>query len=206
MDNKIVCNNKLLQTKKDEHKNKTYTKYPIYIYQGGIIDGWHRHKVCNELGIEPVYIEFQGGEIDAINFVIRTNNKRNLTSSQWAAIAVDAEEIIKIIEEDTERMRRKKQSESLSETHKSGIFGVCDNKLSQTRNEHINAVHTKVAELFTTNRTYINNARNIKEKSPDIFERVKSGEKTITEVKKDEKVENSFFKCFLRYFCNLLKY
>ena len=84
---------------------------------------------------------------------------------------------------------------------------VCNNKLLQTKKDvHKNKTHTKVANLFTTNRTYIDNARNIKEKSPDIFERVKSGEKTITEVKKDEKTENSFFKCFLRYFCNLLKY
>jgi len=196
----------LSHKKKDEHKNKTYTKYPVYIYQGGIIDGWHRHKVCNELGIEPVYIEFQGGEIDAINFVIRTNNRRNLTSSQWAAIAVDAEEIIKIIEEDTERVRREKQGETQTGMKYKQQNLYNNLLLHRKKNPNINAVHTKVAESFTTNRTYINNARNIKEKSPDIFERVKSGEKTITEVKKDEKTENSFFKCFLRYFCNLLKY
>ena len=169
-------------------KNNGYdTKYPVYIYQGGIIDGWHRYKVCNELGIEPVYIEFQGGEIDAINFVIRTNNRRNLTSSQWAAIAVDAEEIIKIIEEDTERVRREKQGETQTgmKYKQQNLF---NNKLLHRKKDpNINAVHTKVAELFTTNRTYIDNARNIKEKSPDIFERVKSGEKTITEVKKRRK-------------------
>lgn len=49
-------------------------------------------------------------------FVMRTNKRRNLTSSQKAAIAYEAEDIIKAIKEKTENERRESQSETQSIT------------------------------------------------------------------------------------------
>ena len=63
----------------------------------------------------------------------RTNKRRNLTSSQWAAVAVEADEIIAAIKARVEEERRKKQSGSLAATHESGDFGVCNNKLLETK-------------------------------------------------------------------------
>ena len=43
--------------------------------------------------------------------------------------------------------------------------------------------------MFNTNRNYINEAQRLKRDKPEVFEQIKSGEKTITEVKKEEKKE-----------------
>lgn len=156
---------------------------PIYTYEGDVLDGWNRLRACNELGITPTIKRFDGDEIDAIQFVMRTNKRRNLTSSQWAAIAVEAEEIVEALREAVERERRAKQSESLKQTHETG---VSVNLLSQTTPERVTS---KLAETFNTNRTYISDAAKLRNEKPEVFEQVKRGEKTMTEVKKEEKKE-----------------
>jgi DNA modification methylase len=52
-----------------------------------------------------------------------------------------------------------------------------------------NETASKVAELFNTNRTYFNEAKKLKDNKPELFEEVKSGQKTITEVKKEENLK-----------------
>lgn len=164
---------------------------PIVLYQGAILDGWSRYRACAEIGIEPVSIQFDGDDAAAIQFTVRTNKRRNLTSSQWAAVAVEADEIIAAIKARVEEERRAKQAERLKETHKSGGFGagVSDNKLSNTKTEHETKTAHKTAELFNTNRSYINDAAKLKTERPDAFEKVKSGAATITQIKREIKEE-----------------
>jgi N6-adenosine-specific RNA methylase IME4 len=138
------------------------------------------------LGITPAIKQFFGDEIDAIQFVMRTNKRRNLTSSQWAAIAVEADEVVEAIRQAVEVERRKKQAESLQQTHESGMFGAI-NCPKQSNEE--NKARTKIAQTFNTNRTYVNEAAKLRETKPEVFEQVKRGEKTLTEVKSEEKKE-----------------
>jgi len=46
---------------------------------------------------------------------------------------------------------------------------------------------TKLADAFGTNRQYISDVKKLKESSPELYQEVLSGKKTITEVKKEEK-------------------
>jgi N6-adenosine-specific RNA methylase IME4 len=165
-------------------------KQPIYTYQGGILDGWNRYNACKELGITPVYTEFSGSETDAINFVMRTNKRRNLNSSQWATIAVDAEDILAAIRAAVESEARLKISarENVGNQYtkvqqRQLIDAVPKKKDNATRTDAI------AADTFNTNRTYISQAAKLKESKPEVFEQVKSGLKTLTEVKKEEKVQ-----------------
>jgi len=150
-------------------------KQPIYIYQNAILDGWNRQRACDELNITPTYNEFIGSDIDAINFVMRTNKRRNLTSSQWAAIAIEADELIEKIKK-------------IALLNKSTSTGGANPQLRQLIAEPVKT-DKKVAEMFNTNRNYVNEAARLKRDKPEVFEQVKSGEKTITEVKKEEKRE-----------------
>ena len=161
--------------KDDINKNGYDANYPIWFYEGQILDGWNREKACNELHIEPIYAEFTGSTMDAIEFVMRSNKRRNLTSSQWAAMAVLSTDIIEAIQKEA----RDKQIEA----------GRFSNKLEKLPTSE--AIHTdkKTAELFNTNSAYIYEAQRLKNEKPELFEAVKSGEKTITEVKKEEKVQ-----------------
>ena len=51
--------------KADIQSNGYDMKQPIYTYNGGILDGWNRYKVCMEVGVVPVYKEYSGTDIDA---------------------------------------------------------------------------------------------------------------------------------------------
>jgi len=54
----------------------------IVTFEGKILDGWHRHKACLELGIDPKFGVFTG---NAIDFVLDKNLlRRHLTTSQRA--------------------------------------------------------------------------------------------------------------------------
>lgn len=168
--------------KSDIQQNGYDARNPVWLYDGEILDGWHRQKACDEIGKIPVYKDFIGSDQEAISFVMRTNRRRNLTSSQWACIATEAEELITGIKEKVEQERREKQAE----TQKSGAkVQLIVPQVKDTSK----LASTKVSELFNTNRTYISDAAKLKETKPEVFEQVKRGEKTFTEVKREEKKE-----------------
>ncbi|HSH50994.1 MAG TPA: site-specific DNA-methyltransferase [Bacteroidales bacterium] len=50
-----------------------------------------------------------------------------------------------------------------------------------------NKTSKKVADVFNTNRTYVNKAKKLKEDDPETFSKVRSGEMTFSDVKKKEK-------------------
>lgn len=183
----------------DLQKNNFDSKQPIYLYQNEIIDGWNRQKACLLLGIIPVYKEFIGNDTDAINFVMRTNKRRNLNSSQWACIAAEADELIETISKQVEKERREKQAETLKQTlaKEEKTLPIFEEKKEVSLQQLIvtnspknrNVTENKIAETFNTNRTYVSEATKLKESKPEIFEQVKSGLKTLTEVKKEEKIQ-----------------
>lgn len=160
--------------KSDLQTNGFDPNYPIWFYEGKILDGWNREKACTELKVEPVYAEFTGTRTDAIEFVLRSNKRRNLTSSQWACIAVEAYEIIYTLRKEAkERQIRKPESVV---------------QLVEQQNPNENKTVTKVADLFNTNKQYIYDAEKLKNEKSEVFEQIKKGEKTITEVKKEQKI------------------
>lgn len=63
--------------------------FPVYLYEDKIIDGWNRYKVCKELNIEPNFKEFKGNKKEAVVFILRTNNRRDLTPYQRSIIALE---------------------------------------------------------------------------------------------------------------------
>ena len=168
--------------KADIEANGFDKSQPITTYEGEILDGWNRLKACQELTIAPVFTKFNGSAADAIAFVMRTNKRRNLNSGQWATIAAEAEELMTAIAESVEKDRREKQGKANTENAKQPDKKdvLSDKKLSDKKtSEHSNTTPTKAAELFNTNRTYVNNAVKMKEAAPEVFEKVKAGTMTM---------------------------
>lgn len=179
------------EIKDDIAKNGFDPTRAITLYQGEIIDGWNRQRACDELGIKPSYVTFQGSDSDAIDFVMSTNRRRNLNSGQKAAVAADYEDLIKAIREEVERERIEKQKANAvnrhtqKQVHEAENVLASDNKLSEVRkDEHANTTSTKIAKLFNTNRTYVNQAVKMKEQAPEVFERVKAGKMTMQDANK----------------------
>ena len=148
---------------------------PIVTYQGGIIDGWNRQRACDELGIQPTYQAFIGSDSDAISFVMSTNKRRNLNSGQWACIAAEADDLLRVIAEEAETERKRKIAEARQDETRQ--------KIAPSQKDE-NKTATKAAELFNTNRTYVNQAVKMKEKAPEVFEKVKAGKMTMQDANK----------------------
>lgn len=73
---------------KDQHALRESVKSiglvePIVLYEGAILDGRHRYKACTLMGVEPKFIEFEGDDEAALQFVLAKNvARRNLTTMQ----------------------------------------------------------------------------------------------------------------------------
>jgi len=167
----------------EDIKTKGYDpSFPIVTYQGDIIDGWNRQRVCDELGVTPTYRVFKGSDAEAIEYIMRSNKRRSLKKGQWACLAAEADDIIAAIRADVEKSRRVKISDTLTDTLAAGS----DKKLSDPQDDHADTTATKVAELFNTNRTYVNQAVKLKKENPDQFDRVKSGEIPMSRATKSD--------------------
>lgn len=166
--------------KNDIEKNGFDNKFPIYIYQDEIIDGWNRFKACKELKVTPIYKHFTGSSLEALTFILRTNNRRDLSSSQRACLAADSDEIIETLTKEIEEERRKKISEARqNET----------TQLIAPSKKEENEARTKLAKTFGTNRSYVSDAQRFKKEKPEVFEKIKNGTINISEAKKEEKKE-----------------
>ena len=166
--------------KNDIEKNGFDNKFPIYIYEDEIIDGWNRFKACKELEVTPIYKHFTGSSLEALTFILRTNNRRDLSSSQRACLAADSDEIIETLTKEIEEERRKKISESRQNEMREKIP-------SSKRDE--SKVTTKLAQTFGTNSRYVSDAQRFKKEKPEVFEQIKNGTINISEAKKEEKKE-----------------
>jgi hypothetical protein len=157
----------------DIRTNGFDTTQPITLYQGDVLDGWHRQCVCDELKATATYKEFTGTDTEAMEFVMRTNKRRNLTSAQWAAIAVEADTLVSNIREQVKANQGKRNDLTSGQN--------CPNVQKPTEPNH---TAEKVAEVFNTSATYVKQAAKIKAASSKLFERVKSGHMTMQEAAK----------------------
>jgi hypothetical protein len=154
-------------------------RQPVVLYQGDILDGWNRQRACDELGITPHYSTFNGTDGEAIAFMMRTNKRRNLNSGQWACIAAEADDLLAVIRETVEREKAEKNAEAAKAQH-AGL----GKKLPDPPKADEQKTATKAAELFNTNRTYVNQAVKMKDKAPEVFEKVKAGKMTMQDANK----------------------
>lgn len=64
---------------------------PIVVHEGLILDGGNRYRAITALGIEPLTVEFEGG--DPVAFVLSVNlHRRHMTPGQQAAIVASAQD------------------------------------------------------------------------------------------------------------------
>lgn len=150
---------------------------PIITYQGDILDGWNRWRACEILGINPVFREWQNQDDgDALAYTLRTNKRRNMPSGQKAALAVEAEGIMEELRKAADQRKRE-----LSGTRANP--GEVRQKIAEPANER--RTDTKAAELFGTNRTYVQAAAKIRAEAPEVFEKLKAGKTTMQEARKE---------------------
>ena len=66
-------------------------RQPITLLDGMILDGGNRYRACLQAGVEPVFVNFAGGNI--VSFVLSANlHRRHMTAGQQAAIVASAQD------------------------------------------------------------------------------------------------------------------
>jgi hypothetical protein len=160
----------------EDIKNKGYDhKFPVVLFEMEILDGWNRFRACEKLGVQCPKVTFTGSESEAIDYMMRTNKRRNLNKGQWATIAVEADEIMQAL-----RAEAKKRTGGRPKAEEEKPRQKID---SVKRNE--GRAEAKAAELFNTNRTYISQAAKVKAEAPEAFEKVKAGKMRLQDAVKE---------------------
>lgn len=147
----------------------------VVLHEGKILDGRNRYRACQQVGVTPRFVDFAGG--DPLTYVISKNrHRRHLTSGQLAAIAVTQEELMAELEAEA----RARQA-----TSKPGIYG--GEPLTQIVEEAVGETAQRTAEIFGTNRQYVQDAKRLRDNAPDLLEKVAGGEVTLPEAKREFK-------------------
>lgn len=143
---------------------------PVLIYQGQIIDGRHRWLACDKLGIEcPTNNWYPRNGESLVEFVVSLNlHRRTLTASQRAMIAKD---MLPLLEEEAKARQMAGKAPS--------------GKVAQTPPP--SRPRDAAAAVTGTSGRYVQDAKAIAKKSPEMAAKVKSGEVSIPEAKKQLK-------------------
>jgi len=158
---------------------------PIVLFEGRVLDGRNRWLACKIAQVDPVTKQFAGDKRAALAYVWSSGAmRRDLKPGQKAAANAEREKLD--AEYATELLKIRKAAPKNQHDKKKLPSQIIDEAPeNERRTDH------KIAEAIGTNRTYVNDARKIYEKRPELHEKVKAGEMTIpqakTEIKRQEK-------------------
>jgi N6-adenosine-specific RNA methylase IME4 len=137
---------------------------PIWTWQGFIIDGRHRERACNELGMACAAREWVGAEDELVPFVVSLNLKRrHLNESQRAIVAA-----------------------RLSNMPLGGAIYRSENLPTDTMSQAV------AAELLNVSDRSIRDVKRLEREAPELLPAVERGEVSLNaavgEIKKRERV------------------
>ena len=139
---------------------------PIVLYEGKVLDGRNRYKALCDIGLKTDFEEYQGDQ--PLSYVISKNlHRRHLTASQRAIMATDIKPLLEV-------EAKKRQGMNSNFAHDKEI--IPEHAKGQSRDQ--------AGDLFGVSGRYVSEAENIKEKEPELAEKVRSGDMTIAEAKK----------------------
>jgi hypothetical protein len=170
--------------KADIQTNGFDPNYPIMLYDNHtILDGWHRWKASDELKKTPLYDHFTGTDEEALAFVMRSNKRRNITSEQWAVLAVQSGTILVAIQKQVEAATAERMLAGKSDPTTSV------NRVKEDKNK--NTTKALVAERVNTTPKLLAAAKNLKEENPEEFSKmaddILKGDTTIRKIKAGKK-------------------
>ena len=109
---------------------------PITVWENMILDGRNRARACQELGIEPKYVEYEGN--DPVGFVLSKNvHRRQLTQSQLAMLVKKLADLPK--------GRPDLNAQALTQEEAAERLGVSERLLQFAKKVHKNAIPEVVA-------------------------------------------------------------
>jgi hypothetical protein len=134
----------------------------IKLYEGMVLDGRTRQGICVEEGIKPTYEAWKKGVSPELYVEALNLKRRHLSSSQLAAYGV--KNMLPRYEKEAEKRRKLSNAEKIQHTDKY-------------------RAGERVADILEINSKYIYDAKKILEKSSDVFNKIFTGDLTISKAK-----------------------
>ena len=122
---------------------------PIVAYEDSILDGRHRYNICEELAVQPAYVQFESLSYNGspLDFVISKHQRRNLSADQKAILADKVANL-----KDGERQVLTNEKVTLSEAIK--LTGASKGQVGKLRK--IKKDNPRVIERIESGETSIN--------------------------------------------------
>ena len=122
---------------------------PIVTYEDSILDGRHRYNICEELAVQPAYVQFESLSYNGspLDFVISKHQRRNLSADQKAILADKVANL-----KDGERQVLTNEKVTLSEAIK--LTGASKGQVGKLRK--IKKDNPRVIERIESGETSIN--------------------------------------------------
>jgi hypothetical protein len=153
---------------------------PVWIYEGMILDGRNRYAACKMAGIEPKTQTYTGDEPTA--FAVSMNDKRrHMNKGQLAAIGAELEPFFA---EDAAKRKKETEGRPKKEQEKPAqkVAQVSEAEKPFERNPE---ARKEAAKSVGVNHRYVQEAKNIKQESPEVFDRLKAGKITLQDAKRE---------------------
>lgn len=154
---------------------------PVWLYEGMILDGRNRYAACKIIGVEPKTQTYIGSEPTA--FAVSMNDKRrHMTPSVRSAVAV---ELLPFFEADA----RKRYEATVGRPKKDADKSVAilppiftDQKPKEVEPPK---ARQEAAKSIGVGERYVQDAKKVKEQSPEVFDRLKAGKITLQDAKRE---------------------
>jgi ParB-like chromosome segregation protein Spo0J len=161
---------------------------PITLYKDKVLDGRNRLRACQELGIEPQFkkAEFEDDQT-ALDFVIAHNlQRRNLTASQKAVVALRA---LPLIKKEVQEARIQKIREAIAAKTLDGKgANLPSSEETETRRGRKKEIKTTsiVGDLFGVSATYVRYAEALRKKDESLLDKVIVDGRRLYDLYKEE--------------------
>lgn len=163
----------------------------IILFEGMILDGRNREAACFVAGVTPRYrvFDMEADGADPVRYVLDKNlERRHLTSSQKAAAATDALEVM-------EKFARARSDANLVQNQTAADpavtlaadvtgTGAVEPPAAAEGNGRTTDV---VAKQFGTSGRQVSRAKHVKQADPEKFEEVKEGKKSLAAAESEVK-------------------
>jgi ParB-like chromosome segregation protein Spo0J len=159
---------------------------PIVIYKGQVLDGRNRLAACERAGVEPrvIHTTLMDGQIGPTEWVLSKNlHRRQLTKSQAAAVAVEAEALFAI--EAKARMAEAGASAAPGRPAQKGTEIIPEVSAQPAESREL------AGELLGVNPRYVSDAKKLRDEAPETYERVKAGKLNIQQAKREAVIEQA---------------
>ena len=165
---------------------KNGLKLPIWLHEGKIVDGRNRYKACLEIGGHVERFEEWDKKGSLVEFVVSLNTKRrHLTPSQLAIAALAC---LPVLEAEAKARQIASGGDKKSELAQSVNSALNEPIKATSRAESLKKIPQatqQASKIMGVGSTLISAAKAISKVSPEMIEKIQSGEITVTVATKE---------------------